>query len=179
VSAIPLAVYGPEVYRQWLALVATDGDRAAFLTNASLAGLAARFGVPGLALPVSVALLAGVSVWALRRRPGAMRASEVGLLAALLASPLAWIHYTLFLAPILLSRWDRLSARLVAVMLMVPVPQILHWFGREAWLQASIGSLYNWALILCFAIVVADEIGRRGRATRAADPLGSSPAVTG
>ena len=44
ISAIPLIVFGPEVYRQWLELIASDVDRAAFLTNASLAGLTARIG---------------------------------------------------------------------------------------------------------------------------------------
>ncbi len=159
-SALPLAVYGPEIYRQWLTLVAADGERATFLTNASLAGIAARLGVPALALPLALALLAGVALWAWRRRPDSLRASEIGIMAALLASPLAWIHYTLFLAPVLLRRWDNLLVRVVAGLLMVPVPFILHYFGAPALTQASIGSLYNWALVLCFAILVAEGVGR-------------------
>jgi hypothetical protein len=178
IGAIPLAVYGPEVYRQWLTLVASDGDRAAFLTNASLAGIVARLGAPGLALPLSAAVLAVAALWALRRRPDAIRASEFGILGALLASPLAWIHYTLFLAPVLLRRFDRLSTRIVAGVLMVPVPFIIHYFGAPASIQAGIGSLYNWALVLCLAILVAEEI--RGARGRTASPLtGAEPASPG
>src|SRR4051812_44059580 len=96
ISAVPLAVYGPEVYQQWLELVASDSNRAAFLTNASLSGLAARAGVPALRLVFSAALLGSLALWAFWRRPSAMRASALALVASLLASPIGWIHYTLF-----------------------------------------------------------------------------------
>ncbi len=176
-SALPLAVYGPEIYRQWLALVASDADRAAFLTNASFAGLAARIGLPGLAMPVAILLLAGGALWAWRRRPDMMRASGIALIVSLLASPLAWIHYTLFLAPVLLARWERLTARLVAGLLLVPVPFIIEGFGKPAWIQASVGSLYNWALILCLALLVAEEW--RARPQAAADRDGPRYAPAG
>ena len=161
ISAMPLAVYGPEIYRQWLTLVATDAGRAAFLTNASLAGLAARVGAPNGGLVLSGAVLAGAGLWAVRCRPDRVRASEVGILAALLASPLAWIHYTLFLAPMLLRRWDQLPARFAAALLLVPVPLIIDQFGKPAWIQVSVGSIYNWALVLCFVVLATEEI-RRG-----------------
>jgi hypothetical protein len=87
ISAIPLLVYGPEVYRQWFELVASDRERAFFLTNGSFAGLAARAGMPVLGLILSLALLAGLALWAFLRRPDVLVASALALVAALLASP--------------------------------------------------------------------------------------------
>jgi len=158
IAAIPLALYGSEVYRQWLALVTSDADRVAFLTNASLAGLTARLGAPFAGLVLSLVLIAGASVWSAWRRPGVVQASEAGIVVALLASPLAWIHYTLFLLPFLMARWGNLSGRLVAALLIVPVPFVLRQFGTAPPIQASLGSLYNWALVLCLLLVVGEAI---------------------
>ena len=57
----------------------------------------------------------------------------------------------------LLARWRRLSARAVAALLIVPVPFIVDQFGKPAWIQAGIGSVYNWALLLCLGILLIDD----------------------
>ena len=86
----------------------------------------------------------------------------MALLLALLASPIAWIHYTLFLMPLLMSRWRLPAMRIVALLLIVPVPFILDRFGQPALVQATVGSVYNWALVLCLAAVLMPwERGRR------------------
>jgi hypothetical protein len=157
ISAIPLVVMGPEVYRQWFELLAADSDRAAFLTNASLAGLTARIGSPPPGLGLGLVLLAAAAVWALRRRPTAMQASALGLILSLLASPIAWIHYTLFLLPIFFRFWHLQRMRLVALLLIVPVPFILDQFGQPTWIEATIGSIYNWALVLCLMVLLMLE----------------------
>jgi len=46
----------------------------------------------------------------------------VVLLLALLAAPIAGIHDTLFLLPLLVSRWRLPAMRMVALLLIVPVP---------------------------------------------------------
>jgi hypothetical protein len=176
VSAIPLAVYGPEVYRQWFELVASDRERAFFLTNASFSGLAARAGVPALGLVLSGGLLAGLAAWAFWRRPDAMRASAFALVAALLASPLGWIHYTLFLLPVFFTHWHRPALQLVGLLLIVPVPTIIDQFTKPAWLQLTLGSVYGWALVLCLAILIILE-WRRG-AGIAAPVLRAEPRPT-
>jgi hypothetical protein len=160
ISAVPLVVMGPEVYRQWFELLVGDRERAFFLTNASLVGLAARMGLPSLGVWVGLALLGASAFWALRARPAALQASALALLLALLASPIAWIHYTLFLLPVLFSRWRMTGIRLVAVLLIVPVPFILDRFGQPAWIQVTSGSLYNWALVLCLVALLMH--GRMG-----------------
>jgi len=157
ISLIPLVIYGPEVYRQWFELVAADRDRALFLTNGSFAGLAARAGIPALGLVLGFLLLAGLAVWALWRRPDVLTVSALALLASVLASPLGWIHYTLFLLPVIVRHWHQPIMRIVALLLIVPVPFIIDQLGKPAWIQLTIGSVYGWALVLCLAILMADE----------------------
>jgi len=157
ISLIPLVIYGPEVYRQWFELVAADGSRALFLTNGSFAGLAARAGIPSFGLVLGFLLLAGLAVWALWRRPDVLTVSALALLASILASPLGWIHYTLFLLPVIVRHWHQLAMRIVALLLTVPVPFIINQLGKPAGVQLTVGSVYGWALVLCLAVLIADE----------------------
>jgi hypothetical protein len=157
VAAIPLAVFGPQIYLDWLSLVASDGDRAVFLTNASLAGLAARAGLPLLGTALSALLLLTLAAWAAWRKPVTMDVSSFALVAALLASPLGWIHYTLFLLPVLLHHWQRPWTWPVAVALTIPVPLVLAQFGAAPWVQLTIGSVYGWSLVLLLLGLVANE----------------------
>jgi hypothetical protein len=157
VSLIPLVIYGPDVYRQWFELVAADGNRSLFLTNGSFAGLAARAGIPSFGLLLGILLLMGLAAWALWRRPDVLTVSAMALLGSILASPLGWIHYTLFLLPVIVMHWSRLAMRVVALLLIVPVPFIINQLGKPAWLQLTIGSVYGWALVLCLVILIADE----------------------
>ncbi len=151
IALVPLAVFGPGIYIDWLKLVASDGERAVFLTNGSFAGLAARMGLQFLAPVISGALLIGLAGWAFRWKPGVLEASGLALVAALLASPLGWIHYTLFLLPVLMSHRSRVWCFITSLALTVPVPYVLAQFGKPAWLQATVGSVYGWALVLVLA----------------------------
>jgi len=166
VSAIPLAVYGVEIYQRWFELIASDRARAFFLTNASISGLAIRAGMPSLGLILSVALLIGLALWAFRKKPNAVSASRMALCAAVLASPLGWIHYTLFLLPVFFERWEKFAMRIVALLLIIPVPYVIAQFGRPAWIQLSIGSVYGWALVFCFLSLCADEWDQKNVITR-------------
>jgi hypothetical protein len=161
ISAIPLAVFGPEIYGQWFELIADDRERALFLTNASFAGLAARAGVPWLGLILSLTLLAGLATWAFWQRPDARSASALALVAALLASPLGWIQYTLFLLPVLLMHWDRPAMRIVALLLVIPVPFVIGLLDKPAWIQLTIGSVYGWAMVLCLVVLISVEWRRK------------------
>ncbi len=154
ISAIPLAFFGPEIYVQWLELVVSDGARAMFLTNASLSGFTARAGIPFLGTAVSAAMLLALAAWAVFRRPSVMRVSSFALLGAVMASPLGWIHYTLFLLPVIVGYWRRWPMWLVGVMLAVPVPFVLGYFGAASAVQITIGSVYGWALVVCLVTLV-------------------------
>lgn len=169
ISVIPLIAYGLDVYRQWVELILSDKERAFFLTNASFAGLAARAGMPALGLVASVLLLGLLAAWAFWRRPNALSVSALGLVASLLASPLGWIHYTLFLLPVFLSFWNNPAMRIVALLLIVPVPVVIDQFTKPAWTQLTIGSVYGWALVLCLGMLAAQEWRRHGKAVPAAE----------
>jgi hypothetical protein len=167
VSLVPLVAFGPEVYRQWLTLVANDGDRAFFLTNASLSGLAARAGLDGAGLALSAALLLALAAWAAWRRPGVMRVSGAALVASVLASPLGWVHYTLFLLPVMLHHWSRPMTWAAAALLVIPVSRVLGEFGAPPIRQLTYGSVYGWAVVLCLLAVLLDG-GEEAPALRAA-----------
>jgi hypothetical protein len=127
-----------------------------------------------LGLALSAALLLAAAAWAFWVRPSVTRVGAIALTLSLLASPIAWVHYTLFLLPVLLSRWDLNGMRVVALLLIVPVSFVVSQFGRAAWIQVTVGSVYNWAIILCLCVLIADEVARFRDPARAAGADGSS-----
>lgn len=157
-SLLPVARYGPEVYAQWLAVLADEGDRARFPTNASLAGFAIRAGLDRIwGLAAGAGLLAALALWAWRRRPDAMTASAFGLVGALLASPIAWVHYALVLTPVLLARRSSPFVLVAAALLLVPVPAAIGALTGGPGAMLGLGSIYGWALIACLAGLVAER----------------------
>lgn len=148
-STIPLLTHGSAIYRQWASVILADESRTAFLTNASIPGLAARAGIQAAGMIAAVAVLAMVAGWAFRRKPSPLEASAVGMVAGIAASPIAWVHYTLLLLPVFF-RWHRSPALVAAaILLVVPVAFVLRYLDAALWRQATIGSSYNWAVILC------------------------------
>jgi hypothetical protein len=165
-SAIPLLTHGGAIYTQWADVILADESRTAFLTNASIPGLAARAGIPAAGMIAAVAVLAMVTAWAWRGKPSPLEASAVGMVAGIAASPIAWVHYTLLLLPVFF-RWHRSPALVAAaILLVVPVAFVLRYLDAAFWRQATIGSAYNWAVILCllfsWRLARARSITRRG-----------------
>jgi hypothetical protein len=148
ISAIPLALDGPESYRQWLE-AAEAYPRIGLPSNTSIIGLTERLGFieAGYALSAALVVVAGFLVW--RSRSTAPGASAWAIVIALIASPISWIGYGLLAMPVLLSRrWDLLEW--VAAFGMTGL-----WFalGRgEPVLLASLVLLY---------LMVKDDLVRR------------------
>jgi hypothetical protein len=116
---LPLALYGPGIYGEWVRAVA--GDPHWFFPNeVSITGFATRMGHPRIGQGVAAALLVvacAVVVW---KRPSLRNTSGIALSVGMLASPLAWFHYALLIAgPLFAKRWD-LVLSLVLLMLMLP-----------------------------------------------------------
>jgi heme A synthase len=133
--------------------------------------------VPSLGLLLGIILLAGLAAWALWRRPDVLTVSALALLASVLASPLGWIHYTLFLLPVIVRHWHRPAMSVVALLLIIPVPFIIDQLAKPTWIQLTVGSVYGWALVLCLAILIMDEWRRTRqdeRRTSTAIPLPES-----
>jgi predicted DCC family thiol-disulfide oxidoreductase YuxK len=151
---VPLLTHGVDIYVQWISMVLSDRGRAAFLTNASLVGLGSRTGLPAVGLLLSVVLLLWMAVHTVRTRPDPLRASALGIVAGILASPIAWVHYTLFLLPAFFVWPLSMSMRVAAALLIVPVPILLRYLDAPAWQQLTVGSAYNWAtLFVCAGLV--------------------------
>lgn len=156
-SIVPLLTHGWLVYQQWVALILSDTGRAAFLTNASLPGLAQRLDARTAGLVLSALLLAALALWARRSRPGTLQASALGIIGGLVASPIAWVHYTLFLLPIFFSRRWSPGLAAAGVLLTVPVFVVLGFLDAPLWQQVTAGSSYNWAVLLCAGAIAAEE----------------------
>jgi hypothetical protein len=168
---LPLAIYGVDVYRQWFALVLSDRTRGAFLTNTSLSGLAERLSGRSAGLVLGAALLAALGAWAYRRQPPPLVASALGITGGILASPIAWIHYTLFLLPVFFSTRRTPAFAISALLLVVPVSMLLRLTDAPLWQQVTAGSVYNWAVVLCLAALwrahgAASLLGSNARAAR-------------
>ncbi len=146
ISVLPALVYGPRIYFDWLA--ASRAFTGMLLPNASLASIATRLGVPWLGTLSAVALLLALAMWAWKRRPEVAAVSGLALVGALLASPLTWTGYTLFLLPALFERSWSWPEKVAAAMLAFPTFLVLHWFGLSWWHSLLLGPTYGWALLL-------------------------------
>jgi hypothetical protein len=172
VSALPVLFFGPEVYVQWLELLRADvAGRSGYFANATVTAIGVRAGSHIL----GAALAALVVIWAVlqtRRRPmPALEASALGVGVAILASPVAWMHYLLLLLPALLRR--RWNAGIVAGAAVMVIPMVAtFWVFRTLPLsypelapaiKATIGSAYSWgALVLVVSMARAEGGGTRG-----------------
>lgn len=116
---IPLALYGPSVYAEWMGALA--GDRHwIFTTDVSLIGYAARHGHRAMGEVLAGLLLVGSLALVVWKRPSVRNTSGIALSVAILASPLAWFHYSLLLAgPLVRERW-RWGVTLILFPLMFP-----------------------------------------------------------
>jgi hypothetical protein len=148
-SVLPVLFFGPQVYDQWIEMIVNDDPaRILWVTNMSVIAYASRLGLPWLGQLVAAAILLGLAWWAWRRRPGARDTGLVAIIAGLLASPVAWIHYGLFLLPPLYATaWTRTMA-VGAILLVTPRPVANGLFYGPAWMEVTLGSLYIWGLLL-------------------------------
>ena len=148
-SVAPILFFGAGVYAQWFEMLAGDDPgRILWVTNMSVIAYAGRLEFPWLGKLAAAVLLLGIAWWAWRRRPGPRDAGLVALFASLLASPVAWIHYALFLLPALFSvRWSRYMVT-GAVLLAVPRLIADSLFAGPTWMEVTLGSVYIWGLLL-------------------------------
>lgn len=115
---VPVLIYGPGIYLEWLRAISHD-QHWLFPSNVSLLGFAARFGHKLIGQALSFALLLFSFAVVLWKRPSAQVASGIALTAAILASPVAWIHYSILLAPILsLKPWSKSFTWAIAPLLL-------------------------------------------------------------
>lgn len=170
-GAASVPVFGVEVYREWFAALGAD-RHGLIATDASLQGYFGRVGLPAFGTLAAALLVTLTLAWTWRRRFCVSDASGLALIVALLASPLAWVHYVLVLVPFLMERpWDR-TTTVAALMLCVPVSIPLAVTNGSLWANAVFGGLYVGGLALILAAFVA-----RQHAPAAPQPTWRSKAI--
>ena len=183
-SLVGVLIAGPGTGLEWLRIGLTEPVPDT-VDNASLPGLAVRFGLPSaLGTVLGLAVLTGTLVVLARRRERidpAGTAPWAVLAAGLLLSPIAWHNYVLLLWPgvlLLLEPNGRTDAHrtpyrpgratvLLAVM-VIPVSWNAVW-PPEAWWSAVGRSLYfvvlvaYWWVLLSSALVSSGSSSELGR----------------
>lgn len=156
-SLLPLLAFGPGVYGQWIEMLGADlGDRSGYFANATITAIGVRAGshLLGAALAIGVLAWAAYRVFGRRLTPAETSAIAVGV--AILASPVAWMHYMLMLLPALLRvRWD-LGVLAAAIVMALPMPALfwvfkilpLHYPALATAIKVTAGSAYAWAMLL-------------------------------
>jgi hypothetical protein len=171
-SAVPLMVYGQTIYLQWFEALDGVALRIPLQTNVSLPGLFSRIGMYYVGLGAGVTLCVLTGTWIFRRRPPILRVTTFALLLTLLASPLAWVHYSLVLIPVYISRWKDEVFRLPAYLLIIPARLIAQAPYSSHWYLFTVGGAYTWALVITLTVVIAEEIREsHARATSASAPV--------
>jgi Glycosyltransferase family 87 len=135
-SAIPLVLQGPIVYRQWIALC-REYNGFELPTNSSLLAMFSRAGIPSVGYATTIAMLMAVTVWVFIKKPDTLYTSEIGLLASLFAGPISWIGYTIMLIPVLYGKSMDTPTRIGSVLLCIPL-----------WVSIPIGQISRIAYIL-------------------------------
>ncbi|WP_445504262.1 hypothetical protein [Microvirga sp. G4-2] len=67
-----------------------------------------------------------------------------------------------FLLPVIWSDWHKPVMRVVALLLLVPVPFVIDQLAKPRWIQLTTGSVYGWTMVLCLLVLIDHEWrGRR------------------
>lgn len=153
-SLIPLLIYGPQVYFQWLQ-ASMSFSALSFPGNSSLVGLFARFNTPILGTGMALFATIAFAVLIYLKRPSLSKISGLGLLISLLASPIAWVGYTIMLLPFLYTKHWRVPEKAAALILLVPFPIVLAYFESSRFSFIFWGWFYGLALIiLCVSVLI-------------------------
>ena len=146
-SAAPLLMYGPRVYAQWIAALGND-PHWIYPSDLSIPAIFTRAGLPHAGLLAGVAFAAAAGWLVARSKPDPLRASVVGMGVTMLASPLAWAEYFMFLYPALVAkRWNRVTGT-AAVMIAFPVLFLVLLMRVHPWVSRAMGALGTVAVVL-------------------------------
>jgi arabinofuranan 3-O-arabinosyltransferase len=106
-SVLPIFVYGAEIYRQWLEMLA-GYNAAPLATNMSIFGFTSRLGANQVSLILSFVILLLVALLVWHRKPGYTETSSLAIVSALLATQFAWVGYSILLIPIFfVKNWTK------------------------------------------------------------------------
>ncbi|MGE5619824.1 MAG: glycosyltransferase family 87 protein [Sphingomonadaceae bacterium] len=148
-GSLPLVLYGPNVYSQWLEAAArkTTLDHP---LNASLFAATSRLDLPWLGIGISVLLLAALALWAWSYHPDPMAISSAAIVAVILVGPTGWLGTLVWTLPaFFVRRWPALFWLSAALLLLPGRPVAVL---TQAW--PGFGFVYTLALLLLLVGVV-------------------------
>jgi hypothetical protein len=139
VSAIPAVMYGHNVYGEWLTY-AIQGDHPSywFFFNGAISAVFSRIGWPIVGTIASAAVVAGLILLVVARRPPIQQVSELAIVTSIFASPIAWPAYLLLvlptftrlrLHPLVLGAGALMCFPLMSLFQALPVPTALSIIG--------------------------------------------------
>lgn len=135
-SALPLALYGTAPSLDWLRFAAHPA--ATHPANVSISGVLARWGLRPPGLAIAVPLLVPVALWAWHRRPAPNTVAIVAVSVSLLASPVAWIGYSIVLLPVLVAMPRLPWPALLILLAPTPLVRLSGWESYTvAWLYLA------------------------------------------
>jgi hypothetical protein len=166
VSAIPIFIYGMKVYTQWMQASALRPETLIMPGNNSIPGLVGRFSSLPLAIVISVLVVLALLACARWREATSLDRVEyisaLGVIASLLASPIAWTGYTILLLPIFFSlkRWS-IPVIFSAIVLAIPFQIVLQLFQTSFASFVVFGWLYGWAILSLLGMLVRNTMMTR------------------
>jgi hypothetical protein len=157
-SALPVLLYGPDVYGQWFVVLPSGGETA-LVVNASLVAEFSRLGATWLGYALSIAVLGALVPWALLSKPAPLPIMALGLVASILAGPTGYIELGILLLPVFLSR-PRWSPALLAAAALMLVPHQVIWGWSLAGPQEMIlaGSVHFAAYCLVLGTLAVESL---------------------
>jgi hypothetical protein len=159
ISAIPLLLDGPQIYRHWLE-ASTDFGGIEMPGNSAIVAIFARAGLDALGWAASALLVGALAVYALKARASKQELAAAGIVGALLLGPITWSGYSLFALPVLMARpwggWERASAAFLAF----PVFVLLALMPMNGVTWFIVGPVYGWGLLILLGLLGNDAVAR-------------------
>jgi len=131
-SIIPVFLYGTAVYPEWWRATGID-SHSIFPADISIAGTFTRLGTRPVGLAIALVLLILLALLVRAGKPPLYETTGIALCTSILCSPLGWLEYILFLAPILFAKRWTLPIAISAWLLWInpafidPQPYASHW----------------------------------------------------
>jgi alpha-1,2-mannosyltransferase len=163
ISSIPLLFHGIQIYKQWLEASSLHIETLILPGNSSILGLTARFHQITAGILISMILVCTLLYFSKQKTSGSMEYSEqvsaLGIIAAILASPISWVGYTIFLLPIFfsLNKWTY-PVILSAAILSIPFGFILKLWQTSFFNLVIFGWFYGWGILFLLGVVVKNTM---------------------
>lgn len=152
-SLVPVVLYGPIVYRQWLSALKND-PHWIIPTDIAVPAYFARMGLKGVGTALAVAMIAWLAHVVWTRKPSLRTTSGIALCATILFAPMAWSDYSIMLAPVFVARaWGKLQTTAALLLMIPPVTLRFLSFSYSRFGFVAMGTPYFaavWLILISF-----------------------------